>query len=61
MVMRAIRSKLELPLVQVTSCGQVLKIHFFSLIHLLIKSSLYNIEQNNDIKVTHMYNFTGIT
>ena len=34
----------------------------FTLIYLLIiKSSLYNIEQNSKIEVTHMYNFTGIT
>ena len=33
----------------------------FTLIYLPIKSSLYNIEQNSNMKVTHMNDFTGIT
>ena len=33
----------------------------FTLIYLPIKSSLYNIEQNSNTKVTHGYDFTGIT
>ena len=53
MVMRAIRSKLELPLVQVTTWGQVFK---FTLILIFLPISLHfttlNI-QNNNITVTH--------
>ena len=48
--------KLALPLVQVTSCGQVFKIHFFTFFDLF-----YNIEQNSNMKVTRRYDFTGIT
>ena len=59
--MQAIWSKLALPLVRVTSCGQVFKIHFFTLIYLPIKSSIYNTEQNSNMKVTRMYDFSGIT
>ena len=33
----------------------------FTLIYLPIKSSLYNIEQNSNMKVTRWYDFTGIT
>ena len=37
------------------------QIHFSFLIYLSIKSSLYNIEQNSNMKVTRIYDFPGIT
>ena len=58
MVMRAISSKLALPLV---TTEDRFSNSLFTLIYLLMKSSLYNNEQDNNIKVTLMYDFTGIT